>query len=63
VIVDLNAQTTVDKSNIYYHCGWSPFEGHTFPAAVTHTFVNGHLAYENGMFNENQLGQRLLFNA
>ena len=63
VIVDLNAQTTVDKSNIHYHCGWSPFEGHTFPAAVTHTFVNGHLAYENGTFNENQLGQRLLFNA
>ncbi len=63
VIVDLNAGTTVDKSNIHYHCGWSPFEGHTFPAAVTHTFVNGHLAYENGTFNENQLGQRLLFNA
>ena len=63
VIVDLNASTTVDKSNIHYHCGWSPFEGHTFPAAVTHTFVNGHLAYENGTFNENQLGQRLLFNA
>ena len=63
VIVDLNAHTTVDKSNIHYHCGWSPFEGHTFPAAVTHTFVNGHLAYENGTFNENQLGQRLLFNA
>lgn len=63
VIVDLNANTTVDKSNIHYHCGWSPFEGHTFPAAVTHTFVNGHLAYENGTFNENQLGQRLLFNA
>ncbi|RPD39262.1 dihydroorotase [Chitinophaga barathri] len=63
VIVDLAASTTVDKSNIHYHCGWSPFEGHTFPAAVTHTFVNGHLAYENGTFNENQLGQRLLFNA
>ncbi len=29
VIVDLNAQTTVDKSNIHYHCGWSLPEGHT----------------------------------
>lgn len=62
VIVDLNQSTTVSKDNIYYHCGWSPFEGYTFPAAVTHTFVNGHPAWENGQFNENQVGQRLLFN-
>ncbi|WP_341842790.1 dihydroorotase [Chitinophaga caseinilytica] len=63
VIVDLNAATNVSKDNIYYKCGWSPFEGHAFPAAVTHTFVSGHLAYENGTFNEQQCGQRLLFNA
>ncbi len=63
VIVDLNAATNVTKDNIYYKCGWSPFEGHAFPAAVTHTFVSGHLAYENGVFNEQQQGQRLLFNA
>ncbi len=63
MIVDLQQQITVNKQNIYYHCGWSPFEGHTFPAAITHTFVNGHLAYENGTFNETQNGQRLLFQA
>lgn len=62
VIVDLNAESTVSKNNIYYKCGWSPFEGHTFPAAITHTFVSGHLAYDNGVFNEQQCGQRLLFN-
>lgn len=62
VIVDMEQSTTVSKENIYYRCGWSPFQGYTFPAAVTHTFVNGHLAYENGTFNENQRGQRLLFN-
>lgn len=61
VIVDLKGQTNVQKENIYYKCAWSPFEGHTFPAAVTHTFVSGHLAYENGVFNENVLGQRLAF--
>ncbi|MGX5820803.1 dihydroorotase [Chitinophaga lutea] len=63
VIVDLQQSTTVTKNNIHYRCGWSPFEGHTFPAAVTHTFVSGHLAYENGQFNENRQGERLLFNA
>jgi dihydroorotase len=62
VIVDLQQATMVDKKNIYYKCGWSPFEEHTFPAAVTHTFVNGHLAYENGEFNESVIGQRLSFN-
>jgi len=62
VIVDLQQATMVDKSNVHYKCGWSPFEEHTFPAAVTHTFVNGHLAYENGTFHESVKGQRLLFN-
>lgn len=62
VIVDLQQATMVDKTNIHYKCGWSPLEEHTFPAAITHTFVNGHLAYENGIFNESVKGQRLLFN-
>ncbi|HEY9261550.1 dihydroorotase [Chitinophaga sp.] len=61
VIVDLQGHTNVNKENIYYKCAWSPFEGHTFPAAVTHTFVSGHLAYADGIFNENVLGQRLAF--
>lgn len=61
VIVDLNGQTNVNKQNIYYKCAWSPFEGHTFPAAITHTFVSGHLAYADGAFNENVLGHRLAF--
>ncbi len=61
-IVDLNATTTVNKSNILYKCGWSPFEGVTFPAAVTHTFVNGHLVYEKGVWNESNKGRRLSFN-
>ena len=50
------------KENILYKCGWSPFEGQTFNSQITHTFVSGHLAYENGVFNENKLGERLTFN-
>jgi len=52
----------VETENIYSKCGWSPFEGTTFQSAITHTFVSGHLAYENGKFNETVKGQRLLFN-
>jgi dihydroorotase len=62
VIVDLNRPTTVSKGNILYKCGWSPFEGQSFPAAVTHTFVNGQLVYGNGMWNESLKGKRLTFN-
>jgi dihydroorotase len=62
VIADTNATTTVTKENILYKCGWSPFEGSRFPAAITHSFVNGHLVYGNGVWNESQKGQRLEFN-
>ena len=62
VMVDLNNNTTVTKENILYKCGWSPFEGQTFPARITHTFVNGNLVYGNGVWDESNKGQRLLFN-
>lgn len=62
VIVDLETPTTVSKENILYKCGWSPFEGQSFPAAVTHTFVNGQLVYGNGQWNESIKGKRLTFN-
>ncbi|MBD0332714.1 MAG: amidohydrolase family protein, partial [Chitinophagaceae bacterium] len=61
VIVDLDAITSVTKENILYKCGWSPFEGETFPARITHTFVNEILVYENGTINESFKGQRLKF--
>lgn len=60
-IVDLNDKTNVDKESILYKCKWSPFEGHTFPAAVEKTFVNGHLAYDKGAFDESKKGKRLEF--
>ena len=62
VLVDLEQPWRVTKDNILYKCGWSPFEGDTFTSKVTHTFVNGHLAYENGIFNESVKGKRLEFN-
>jgi len=62
VLVDPNQSITVDKSNILYKCGWSPFEGVTFSHTVTHTWVNGHLVYCDGTFDESQRGMRLAFN-
>jgi dihydroorotase len=62
VIVDLDKSFTVSSDNIFYKCGWSPLEGETFPASVSHTFVNGNLVYENGKVIESHRGKRLLFN-
>lgn len=62
VLINPNAPWTVSKDNIAYKCGWSPFEEITFTARVTHTFINGHLAYENGKISEVTNGERLTFN-
>ncbi len=61
VLVDLNQSYTVSKENILYKCGWSPLEGETFHSKVTHTFVNGHLAFENGTFSPVKKAERLTF--
>jgi len=61
VLVNLDKPWEVNKNNILYKCGWSPFEGETFNAQITHTFVNGHIAYEYGNFDETQRGMRLTF--
>ncbi|MGB5027703.1 MAG: dihydroorotase [Chitinophagaceae bacterium] len=61
VIVDMKHGMTVTKENILYKCGWSPLDGFEFPATVTHTFINGHLVYGNGVWDESQMGLRLAF--
>ncbi len=62
VLVDADKKWTVDKENLLYKCGWSPFEGVEFSNQITHTFVNGNLMYNEGVFNEEVKGKRLLFN-
>jgi dihydroorotase len=62
VLVNLNNPWQVNKSNILYKCGWSPFEGSTFKAKVVSTIVSGNLAYENGSLTNEKSGQRMTFN-
>lgn len=62
VLVDLTKSTEVTKQSILYRCGWSPFEGHHFPASIESTFVNGRLAYHQGNIVEGENGMRLQFN-
>ncbi len=60
-VVDVKKEWTVEKSNIHYKCGWSPFEGHTFKGKVETTIVSGHIAWNGGRFYEDKKGERLQF--
>ncbi len=62
VILDPNKKQTISSNNILYKCGWSPFEGKTFNSVITHTFVNGHLAFNNGKLDDSKLGMKINFN-
>lgn len=61
VLVDLDSEWQVNKENILYKCAWSPFEGQKFQSKISHTFINGSLAYETGKINEVNSARRLEF--
>jgi dihydroorotase len=61
VLVNTQQPYTVSKENILYKCGWSPLENTNFNSSITHTFINGHLVYGNGRFDESKRGMRLRF--
>ena len=62
VIVDLNKQEKVTRENILYKCGWSPFEDAIFHSGIIHTFVNGRHIFDEGKFNVEKKGAKILFN-
>ena len=60
-LVDLNEERYISDAFEYCKCGWSPYSGEIVHSRVTHTFVNGNLVFEQGVFHENH-GEQLLFN-
>jgi dihydroorotase len=60
-IVDIERRWKVGKNNILYHCGWSPFEGHTFKGQVLTTLVNGQPVWHEGRVDDSVRGMRLMF--
>jgi len=60
-LVDLDRAFAVDANPIFYKCGWSPFDGHTFRSTVEATIVSGHLAYHKGTVHPKAAGMRLEF--
>ena len=62
VVVDMNKAHRVAQDNLWYHCGWSPFEGHEFDSSIDQVWVNGTLAFKNGSFVTRPAVERLSFN-
>lgn len=60
-LIDLYTPFSVNKDNILYKCGWSPFEGYTFHASIDTTIVNGEIAYQNGKVLSEPKGRRMQF--
>jgi dihydroorotase len=61
VLVEETSPWEVKRGEVFYKCGWSPMEGTKFSHKIKATFVSGHLAYENGTFNEEKNGERMEF--
>lgn len=62
VLVDPAQTTTVTHDNALYHCGWTPFDGTTFPARICSTWVNGELMFDGEkVLNKTGVSKRLSF--
>lgn len=52
VLVNPNKSYTIAQDNILYKCKWSPLENETLSTSIDRTFLNGEIAFENGIVNE-----------
>ena len=63
VLIDRHGTTTASHESSLYHCGWTPFAGHTFKSQISSTWVNGQIVF-NGqeIVGQTNASQRLIFN-
>ena len=62
VLVDLNDHFLVNKNNILYKCGWSPFEGFRFKSSIKKTMLNGKWVYLDGKIANTDAAMEIEFN-
>ena len=48
VLLDTNKENHVNKENILYKCGWSPFNGYKFKGSPVATIINGKIKMRDG---------------
>ncbi len=59
VLLDAGRRCVVDEQTVLSHCGWTPFAGRKLPATVAATWVNGKLAWREGLLTGLVPGMRL----
>ncbi len=52
LLIDPDDPWVINPYNIYKKCGWSPLDDTALRSRVAHTFVNGNLVFDNGIFDE-----------
>ena len=62
VLVDINDQFLVNKNNILYKCGWSPFEDFCFKSSIKKTMLNGKWVYLDGKIVNTDAAMEIEFN-
>ena len=60
VLVDLQLQTTLQASDLYYRHAHSPYIGRTLQGKIIQTLVRGITVYKNGQFNSSFNPQQVL---
>jgi len=60
-VVDMSLKKTIQKKHLYTKCGWSPYEDWELTGWPIMTFVNGHLAYNNGKINDKYKGKEIKY--
>lgn len=61
VLLQPDQNWLAEDSQCLSRCGWTPFAGQRFNAAVHSTIVNGQLVYADGKIHNRNAGQRLVF--
>jgi dihydroorotase len=61
VLINRTKNQLVEKKDLLYKCGWSPFEGFKFNNKIQSTFVNGSRVFHNGKIIEKNCSKRLKF--
>lgn len=63
VLVNTNKDTHSTHENSLYHCGWTPFNNHTFSSRIEATWVNGQMVFDGeNVLDFPKTGKRLSFN-
>lgn len=61
VLIDPEKNTIVNQDDLLYKCQWSPLENHSFSQAVSQTYLNGELVYDDGKVIGPASGRALQF--